>query len=307
MSGYHWLRFRCPNRKCSTDAVRTIVATPFEAPWPDSSDEIDADATIAQVYPAQCESCLSSYEVEVIASVAGHEANLIGHPETPVTIQEPEDFDALAERWEIPAPHPYVIFADAYEEVRFMVRELYGSDARNGSLHRMLFVHLFSMIEAYLADTVIGLSQRDSAVRRRLLEQLDGLREVKVPLIDAERGADLVRDSVRDHLRHQQYHRFDFVDRLYRIAIGSGILPGDKAGRADLFEAVRKRHDCVHRNGRDLEGNVHEVTGGELLHLGDLFLGIVTALDERVGVIDAARLEEERRQQTPDDYPDLPF
>jgi hypothetical protein len=41
-----------------------------------------------------------------------------------------------------------------------------------------------------------------------------------------------------------------------------------------------KRHNCVHRNGRDKEGNRHDdITSNYLRKLGGLFEGIAEALE----------------------------
>ena len=60
------------------------------------------------------------------------------------------------------------------------------------------------------------------------------------------------------HLSDLIYHRLEQVAELYYIAFGIGIWP-NKDASGKLFGAVKLRHDCVHRNGKDKDGN--ELTG----------------------------------------------
>jgi len=42
---------------------------------------------------------------------------------------------------------------------------------------------------------------------------------------------------------------------LYEIALQLRILPLVESNKDDLFKAVSLRHDCIHRNGFDKDGN----------------------------------------------------
>jgi len=50
------------------------------------------------------------------------------------------------------------------------------------------------------------------------------------------------------------YHNLAKVDVLYNIAFGVRIL-NLASDKPTLFKAVMLRHDCVHRNGFDKNGN----------------------------------------------------
>ena len=50
------------------------------------------------------------------------------------------------------------------------------------------------------------------------------------------------------------YHNLGKVDVHYRIALGIRILPL-ASDKDSLMRAIILRHDCVHRNGYDKQGN----------------------------------------------------
>ena len=64
----------------------------------------------------------------------------------------------------------------------------------------------------------------------------------------------MVERRVREYLRAILYHNLAKVDVLYNIALSIRIL-NLTSNKDDLFKAVKLRHDCVHRNGFDKNGN----------------------------------------------------
>ena len=109
-------------------------------------------------------------------------------------------------------------------------------------------------MEAYLADRLIKEIEADPGALRHLLDQDDDLAKEKFTLAEISKDPALVERKVREHLRSIQYHNLAKVDVLYNIALGIRILKGGN-DKPSLFKAVMLRHDCVHRNGFDKDGN----------------------------------------------------
>jgi hypothetical protein len=88
----------------------------------------------------------------------------------------------------------------------------------------------------------------------RLMAEDKDLAKERFSLADIAARPDLVEQTVREYLRSILYHNLAKVDFLYKSAMQFRILdlPVDKDR---LFQAIKYRHDCVHRNGFDAEGN----------------------------------------------------
>lgn len=85
---------------------------------------------------------------------------------------------------------------------------------------------------------------------------------------------------MREHLRGIMYHNLRKVDVLYRIALEFRIL-NLAADKDSLFKAVFLRHDCVHRNGSDKEGNELKVfTKAFVQHTADLIRDFVQSIEQ---------------------------
>jgi hypothetical protein len=92
-------------------------------------------------------------------------------------------------------------------------------------------------------------------LRRRSRGALVDFADLKIQrftLGEMAKEPQLIERIVREHLRGIMYHNLRKVDALYRIALEFRLL--DLAADKDsLFAAVLLRHDCVHRNGSDLD------------------------------------------------------
>jgi hypothetical protein len=149
---------------------------------------------------------------------------------------------------------PFTIFLASYGQTRDLLTS-HGSFAGTDLLNRMVFSHQITALEAYLGDTLINEVLRDVNAITRLIQNDSDLKQMKFTLPEIAANPDIVKDRVRDHLRSILYHNLPKVDALYGIALQLRILPLAGSEKDDLFQAVNLRHDCVHRNGVDRDGN----------------------------------------------------
>ena len=63
-------------------------------------------------------------------------------------------------------------------------------------------------------------------------------------------------------MREIIYHKLDVVKNLYKSTFNI-----DLGNIGTLMKAIQKRHDIVHRNGHDKNGNVVEITKGDVQQL----------------------------------------
>lgn len=208
-----------------------------------------------------------------------------------VVVDEHPDIDAsakamdMSDDWDEPLPEPgaYGIYTEAMKEWRSNVDALaqpHGDSSRN----RMLFTTLYSIFEAYLSDSITGSALVDVRVQRRLvkLKELD-LHDKQLSLDTVLENPNVVRDMLRAVLQKFSFHKLVPVSRISEVAFGKPILPRDQEDRALAVSSVQKRHDCVHRNGFDTEGNQHtDITRDYLNKLGEIFEGMASALEDAI-------------------------
>ena len=152
-----------------------------------------------------------------------------------------------------PPNSPYLSFLTASAETIELLNDrgtLYGTS----NINRMLFTQQIVALEAYLCDTLVAEVGRDKKAQDRLISQAQGLSDAKFTLEAIRSTPDFAKTKVREYLRDILYHNLEKVDVLYRIALGIRILPL-ATDKGSLMRAILRRHDCVHRNGYDKQGN----------------------------------------------------
>jgi len=192
---------------------------------------------------------------------------------------EPEPDDWIDYR---PPDDPYSVFLDSYERTCELLTEQGGEDG-NDVVNRMVFSHQVTAMEAYLGDTLTNEVIRDPDALQRLIQMADGLKDRKFSLLEIAGSQDLVLREVVSYLRAQIYHNLKKVDVLYNIALEVRPLMLAK-DRSNLLKAIKLRHDCVHRNGVDKDGNKLNLFTTEFVQdAADLIRDYVNAVDHAVG------------------------
>lgn len=192
--------------------------------------------------------------------------------------EEPEPDDWLSHD---PPHNPHKIFINSHHHISALLAQ-HGGAHGNFLLNRMVFSHQITNLEAYLGDTLINEVMSDTAAFQRLITEADDLKDAKFTLSEIERHPDLIQSTVRTHLRTILYHNLAKVDVLYDIAFKFRILSLAK-DKSKLFRAVSLRHDCVHRNGYDKDGNELTVFTKQFVQeTADLIRELVDGIEQAV-------------------------
>jgi hypothetical protein len=203
-----------------------------------------------------------------------------GHPGVDVSITELDTADD--DDWDEPLPEPgaYGHFLDAMREWRGNVSAI-GERDGGSSRNRMLYGTLYSIAEAYFSDAIIGSALADTNVQRQLIKlEALGLHDKQLSLDTVLDKPTIVRDMLRATLQGLSFHKLILVSRICETAFGKPILPKNKDDRALAVASVQKRHDCVHRNGVDIEGHKHtDITQDYLRKMGSIFEEMALSLE----------------------------
>ena len=269
----------CP--RCGVPAEYWTIELPIAGQTADAAD--DAGAT--EVYDFECERCGYEFSVTVRADLAGWVAFLTEDPSEEVLIEH-YTFDGWIDDID-PMPHPYTNFQESMGEWQGLVKTIGDKDKAASAANRMLLTQLFSILEAYLADAIIKLSHEVPSVSAAIIEWHPELKKQQVSLKSLANEPNLARDIVVAKLKKTQFHRFEFINGLLKASMQHNFLPSDKTRRDLVMESIKLRHDCVHRNGRDEEGNVPE--GPSLEYLNRVSRCFVDIADALAKSIDATR------------------
>lgn len=220
-----------------------------------------------------------SWTVRIIRQNNRTVARLDGNPDVAVSVYPA----GMPDEWDEPAPEPgaYGIFLRAMNEWRDSVEEIARMDGLS-SRNRMLFITLYSIVEADFSDAIIGAAQVDTNLQRQMLK-LKSLKDKQITLATVLDKPTIVRDMVKVALQALSFHDLKQVSWISEKAFNKSILPKDKDDRKLILMSVGKRHDCVHRNGRDKNGNQHDdISSAYLKKVGTIFETMAEALEDAI-------------------------
>lgn len=243
------VEFDCPT--CGTHCSEELAA-----PDPDFSADRGSDRGVTETEYLCCE---NGHDIEIeIFNDGGITATLVGSGD-PVSVEE------------IYEPEPDEPPHDVFQEFDLSQWELLNllksmTDPFDGrpapptdALLRMVFSQLVAVLEAYLADRLHREALDSPRVKRRLVGA-SVFKDQKIPLSAAIADPGLAERTFVTTIKSVLYHDFKKVENLYKIAFqNSKVFPSDDNRRV-LEAAVKLRHHCVHRNGKDKDGNLQAIS-----------------------------------------------
>lgn len=240
------VRFECPS-------CHYLVGTDVDVPELNFSAEKSSDMTSDGHVDVECPICNEVFSGYAYSGVGHCSIELDDYPNLKISAEmpfynQPEDW----EDYELPED-PFQIFMRTVTELRSILTA-HGSEDGTSVMNRMIFSQVIAALEAYLCDSLIGnvTSSKEKMAKVVTTDQI--LSEVKFKLAEILSGSDLVRNQIVMSLKNRLYHRIDDVSRLYKQALDVSVSP-DRDSLTDLKMAIGYRHDCVHRNGIDKDGN----------------------------------------------------
>lgn len=122
--------------------------------------------------------------------------------------------------------------------------------------NKLYFAHCITLMEKYLSDLFIHevTTNRESLIKVGLLNKYKD-QTIKVGYL----LHNSVEDYIIDSLKKMLWHRINDADVLYKHVLG---ITFNKS--RNLTTLINLRHDIVHRNGHDYDGNSINITDEKL-------------------------------------------
>lgn len=226
----------------------------IDVPELDSSADKTSDMATDDWIEISCDDCAKAFTGHVYVNVG--EANF--EIEEPVKFSFSGDMPMYEpeEDYE-PAEDPYSIAIEALGHLRDMVGTA-GPANDPQFINRLVFAGAISSFEAYLGDTLINAVQEKDNIRTALLKNYKELGAISATAAELAEDPGIVTKRLIAKMRGYLYHNMPRVLSLYQGAFAISIVPS-KFERDVLFNAMPRRHDCVHRNGRNTQGEKQTV------------------------------------------------
>jgi len=143
-------------------------------------------------------------------------------------------------------------------------------------LFRLLFVNVVTALETFLSDFFINAVSTDQALLKKFVASNPDFKERKFSLKELFDCLDKIEKDVRTYLLDLIWHNLPKVKEMYKATLDISFPDSMKP----LYSAITRRHDIVHRNGRDKEGKPIHISRREVED-------VLSAVNELADHIDA--------------------
>lgn len=125
---------------------------------------------------------------------------------------------------------------------------------------KMNYAYAVTLMETCLADMLKHAVLSQKIFMINALEKIKHFQSVKVDLIEIYKNPDYVSRFVMKVLTEYLYHNIALVLDIYRFTLNEDYPEFIMNNKGELIKIAEIRHDIVHRNGFDKEGNEHTFT-----------------------------------------------
>lgn len=252
IADYIVIDIRCP--QCGE-----VVGYTVSVPLPNLSADTHRESCNCNDEEFTCEHCGYEFSVCVCSGICGGDGEIHNvDDENLVKVYEhfPED-DDIPEDFFSEFIDPHV------NEINEALTKLDILDEITRSLiYRNLYANVISCLEAYLSDTAIRRIMNSDYYKRNFVESSKFFKEQMFSLSEIYSAMEQMDGKIAQRLKDIIYHNLHIVKPLYR-----NTFEVDLGDISYLMKAIQKRHDIVHRNGKDKEGKMTLITKEDVKEL----------------------------------------
>lgn len=126
-------------------------------------------------------------------------------------------------------------------------------------MKNMLFANVITSMETYLSDAFINTVKSDKKFLRQFVETFDNFKKEKFELQEIFNYYDNINEKATKAMLDVIYHDLPKVKGMYADTLNVNL-----PDLSNIYKAVLKRHDFVHRNGKTKDGEKHTIESADI-------------------------------------------
>lgn len=150
------------------------------------------------------------------------------------------------------------------------------------NFYQLLFVNVITALETFLSDAFITKVMGNRDYFKTFVKSSPEFQKQKLPLSEVIDAADAIESTVKTHLLEVVWHNLDRVSKMYMSTLDVKF-PEDVG---DIYRAILKRHDIVHRNGKNKDGEEIILKNTDISELITKVEILAKAIDEMLDEVD---------------------
>lgn len=240
-------------------------------PSPDLLAKTHSDSVNSDSEDIICENCGHEMTVDLHTGFYGGYGEIDDVEDGLMEVMEhfPDENDEYYEQQLYEATHTEIERAlDSIEGLNNDVKQF---------LYRLLYANVITSMETFLGDTLKREVLQDEETLRKFVETYKPFKDISMNLSDLYVKKENMPVFVKNTLRELLYHDLRKIKPIYRDALGIDL--GDVS---ELYKAVLIRHDLVHRNGKNHEGEEHTITEEMVRELQTMVRALMDSVNNQI-------------------------
>lgn len=271
------VEFDCDN--CGQRVISEQIAVPS----PNYMAEKASDSHGENEDYVVCEKCDKDFTITVYAGMSDGYIEIDDVDDETISIQEItsdrelETFFDFQINTIIESTNYLSTFQDEILKLKKLNEVNLENDDLQETLLRQIFSGAITCLEDYLSTTIIQNVLNNENYFKQFVKTFRGIKGMKFELCEIYEKLDKLTDIVKKELINVIYHDLPKVKGMYQDTFKIEF-PEIK----ELMKAIYVRHDLVHRNGKNKEGEKILLTKEKVVNIIDLVESFVKDLNERL-------------------------
>ncbi|HCH01840.1 MAG TPA: hypothetical protein DEV85_08130 [Vibrio sp.] len=190
-----------------------------------------------------------------------------------------EDFDFYFYDTLGSTSEPFNEFESVVNQLREMLA-IETTDAHQRILLKMVYVNVITSLEAFMSDFFITKLESDEFYLRRFVESTPEFKEKKLSLSDIFKQYELLGENVKEYLVELLWHNLPKLKPMFKSTFEIEFPSSIRL----LVKATHKRHDLVHRAGKNKDGELIDITVNDVSILIDEALDFAKHINDQEGI-----------------------
>jgi len=193
--------------------------------------------------------------------------------------EEYEDYlQSFQDNWTVEGKTNFQIFNEIIGNSQVIsALSVYNPQVRK-NLFVMVYGHIVAAVEAYLSSTFINNVMSSEVFLRKLVENDPIFASRKFTIAEIFTKKEQLDEDVKSYLRGLMFHDIKKIKPMYKDVLDIDFGKNLKW----LFEAVKLRHDCVHRAGYDKDGNEVDLDKEKIENLIKECQNLVNMIEDKI-------------------------
>lgn len=267
------VRFECD--KCSHE----VESEEISVPSPDYLADTARDSQTDNEGYAVCENCGKEFQIDIYVTYADGGGNIYELPDDYNVDVEEIDEPYYEEFYELIASNTefFKTFNDDLDNIlKLLAIQPNKKDLKN-LFNRQLYSSVISIMETYLSDAFINTVLKSKDNLKKFYKTFKGFNKQKIAMSAIFEFEDKAESVAKKAMLEVIYHNLPKVSEMYKDTFDVKFPKID-----EIYKAVLKRHDFVHRNGKDKDGNIVIVDSEMINNLVKNVRTFITKIDNQI-------------------------